>query len=311
MAAQLRPEMLDANRRRQLAVALLWVVPGAWSTNYLIARAAAPYVPPHLLATARWGIVALVLLVWCWRSLAANPGRLLDEWKQCLVLGALGMWICGAWVYIAGRTTSVTNIALIYAAAPVGIALGSAKLLGEHFSNRQKLGMALALAGVVFVIARGDPAALAGLRFSAGDLWIAAAMLAWVAYSILLLYWPTKLDSVERLCCTAAGGLLLMLPFTMAEAFMMTQPLTWRAWGLIALAALLPGLISYLAYGFIQRELGASRTALMLYLAPVYGTWLAWWLMGEAPQWYHWVGAALILPSIHLASHSSPRKGSN
>ncbi len=276
-----------------------------WSSNYLIARAAGPHVPPHILAFGRWAIVFVVLFAFCWRGLLAQPQRLRDEWWHCLVLGALGMWICGAWVYIAGHTTTVTNIALVYAAAPVGIALGSAKLLGEHLGRAQMLGMALALSGVVFVIVRGDVGVLASLSFTVGDLWVLAAMLAWVAYSILLLYWPTKLNALERLCCMAAGGLVAMLPFTVVEVAALDHALTWRAWGLIALAALLPGLISYLAYGFIQRELGAARTALMLYLAPVYGAWLAWWLLGEPPRWFHWVGAALILPSIHLASRRS------
>jgi len=56
------------------------------------------------------------------------------------------------------------------------------------------------------------------------------------------------------------------------------------------------------AYSFMQRELGASRTALMLYLAPVYAAALAWMLLGERPGWYHLAGAALILPSIWLAT---------
>ena len=41
------------------------------------------------------------------------------EWKRCLVLVALGMWICGAWVYIGGRTTAAINISLICSIAPV------------------------------------------------------------------------------------------------------------------------------------------------------------------------------------------------
>jgi drug/metabolite transporter (DMT)-like permease len=154
----------------------------------------------------------------------------------------------------------------------------------------------------VFVIVRGDFGVLTSLSFTVGDLWALTAMLAWVVYSVLLLYWRTQLSGVERLCCMAAGGLVAMLPSTVAEVIALDHALTWRAWGLIALAALLPGMIAYLAYGFVQRELGASRTALMLYLAPVYGAWLAWWLLGEPPRWFHWVGAALILPSIHLAS---------
>jgi drug/metabolite transporter (DMT)-like permease len=40
----------------------------------------------------------------------------------------------------------------------------------------------------------------------------------------------------------------------------------------------------------------------MLYLTPVYAPLLAWALLGEVPRWYHVVGAALILPSIALAT---------
>jgi drug/metabolite transporter (DMT)-like permease len=64
----------------------------------------------------------------------------------------------------------------------------------------------------------------------------------------------------------------------------------------------MPGVLSYGAYSYLQRELGASRTAMMLYLAPVYGVLLAWLLLGEVPSWYHLLGAAMILPSIWLAS---------
>lgn len=79
-------------------------------------------------------------------------------------------------------------------------------------------------------------------------------------------------------------------------------PLGARALLLVTLAAVLPGALSYAAYSFLQRELGASRTALLLYLAPVYGALGAWWVLGEVPGWYHAAGAALILPSIWLAT---------
>ena len=41
------------------------------------------------------------------------------EWKRYRVLAALGMWICGAWLYIGGRTTAAINISLICSIAPV------------------------------------------------------------------------------------------------------------------------------------------------------------------------------------------------
>jgi drug/metabolite transporter (DMT)-like permease len=40
----------------------------------------------------------------------------------------------------------------------------------------------------------------------------------------------------------------------------------------------------------------------MLYLPPIYGALLAWLVLGEKPGWHHLAGAALILPSIWLAT---------
>jgi drug/metabolite transporter (DMT)-like permease len=112
--------------------------------------------------------VFAVLLAFNGRSLLAKREQVRREWKHCLVLGGLGMWICGAWVYLAGHTTSATNIGLLYAAAPVGIALGAKRLLGERPTTRQRVGMAMALAGVVFVVARGDLGVLRAIRFWRG-----------------------------------------------------------------------------------------------------------------------------------------------
>ena len=103
-----------------------------------------------------------------------------------------------------------------------------------------------------------------------------------------------------------AGGLLVLLPFTVLEALWQPgPPFSAKALWLIVLAGLLPGFFSYQAYGYMLRELGAARSSLVMYLSPVYAAFTAWVLLGEAPKAYHAVGAALILPAIWLAT----RKG--
>lgn len=294
-----------SQRRRRAALLLLWLVPAVWSSNYLIARSAGAHVPPHLLAFGRWGIVCALLFAFNARSIVRHRRRFVAEWRQSLVLGALGMWICGAWVYLAGHTTSATNLSLIYAAAPVGIAIGGQRLLGERLGPAQRIALAASLLGVVFVVLHGNLRALLAVRFVAGDLWVVAATLSWIGYSLLQQYWPTRLTPPERLCAMAAGGLVLLLPFAAWELATLAAPLDARAWQLIVLAALLPGLLSYLSYDFLQRELGVARAGLVLYLAPIYAAGLAWWLLGEAPHWYHGAGALLILPSIFFATRRS------
>ncbi len=285
------------------APVLLWVVPALWSSNYIIARLADGVVAPHVLALGRWLLALALMLPFVWRGLAGNTAALRREWKQLLVLGAMGMWICGAFVYIGGQSTSATNIALIYAATPVAIAVAGVKLLHERMSGAQRVAVVFALLGVLFIIAKGDVRNLLAVRFAVGDAWIVAAAISWTAYSVMLKRWPSTLGPAERLAAIISGGILVLLPFTALEWWIAPRhPIGAAALGLMVLAALLPGVLSYTAYSFLQRELGASRTALLLYLAPVYSAFTAWLVLGELPGWYHLGGAALILPSIWLAT---------
>ena len=151
---------------------LLWVVPGLWSTNYLIARASEDVIAPHALAFGRWGLAALLLLPFTARGLLRQREALRQEWKHLVVLGILGMWICGAWMYHGGQRTSATNMALIYAVTPIAIAIVGARLLHERMLPRQWFGAVLALvwcerlpqgAGFVFH-QRPFGAALPGLK---------------------------------------------------------------------------------------------------------------------------------------------------
>jgi drug/metabolite transporter (DMT)-like permease len=294
---------MPPHTRQRLAFILLWVTPALWSSNYLIARASHEVIAPHLLALGRWSLALLLMLPFTWRGLVSGFAHWRHEWKQLLVLGGLGMWICGAFVYIGGHTTSATNIGLIYAATPIGISIASTWLLHERMTWLQRLAVLPALAGVLFVIAKGELANLLGVRFTVGDGWIVVAAVSWIAYSILLQRWKSALGTMERIAAVTLGGLVVLLPFTLIEA-LVTPPLpfTAKAGWLIVAAAVMPGFFSYQAYGFMLRELGASRAGMVTYLAPVYAAFTAWLVLGEPPRAYHAAGALLILPSIYLAT---------
>ena len=290
-------------RDQKLARTLVWLVPALWSVNYIIARLATGVIGPHLLALGRWAIAAAVLVVLARSELWQQRAQLVRDWHHHLVLGVLGMLICGAWVYQGARTTSATNVALIYAASPVLIALGSSLWLHEHMRARQKIGVALALVGVTHVVVKGQWATLASLQFVVGDLWIVAATVSWAGYALLQKIWPSSLGSTARLAAICVGGVVSLLPFA---AWELTQPglTVWGAKALLMVVAtaLVPGLGAYWIYGWAQKVLGASRVAVALYLGPLYGGLAAWVILGEAPGWHHLGGAALILPGVFLVT---------
>lgn len=285
------------------ALVLLWLTPALWAVNYIVARKAPGVIEPHLLAAGRWALAALVLTAVAHRELWNHRRLVAAAWREHLVLGALGMLICGAWVYLGARTTSAMNIALIYAASPVLIALGAVLWLGERFSLRQACGVVLALAGVIHVIVQGRWTALGEVQWVAGDGWIVACMVSWAAYALLLKHWPSPLSSTARLAVTAWGGVVTLLP----GAFWELSSRAGGAWSIDALAlvvaaALIPGVGAYWAYSHVQKALGASRVAATLYMGPLWGALAAWGVLGEALGWHHAMGAALIIPGIALVT---------
>lgn len=288
---------------RRIAHALVFITPALWSVNYLVARWAPGIIAPHALALGRWIVAAALLSLFCAAELRAKRHALRAEWKRLLVLGALGIWVCGAFVYIGGRSTSAVNIGLLYAASPVLIALASALWLREHLGPRQLIGVSLALGGVLHILLRGNWPALLRLQLNPGDIWVAGAVLCWTVYSLLLRAWPSAFGPLARLTLIALAGIAVLVPFTVVEALAWwPTEWSWRALALIVAAALLPGAGAYAAYSIMQRELGAARVGVVMYLGPLYSAVLAWLVLGEPIEAFHLVGAALILPGIFLST---------
>ncbi len=152
---------------------------------------------------------------------------------------------------------------------------------------------------------------LLGLRFTVGDLWVIAAMLAWALYSVLLRHRPSALPLMARLAAITAGGVAVLLPFTLTEALASGPPALNRTTVLSVLfLAVVASFGAYQAYARIQRVLGAGPAGLLIYLVPIYNGLLATLLLGERLHLYHLAGAALVLPGIFLATRPVTGSGS-
>jgi drug/metabolite transporter (DMT)-like permease len=290
--------------RMRLARALLFITPALWAVNYLVAKAAIGHIEPHALALLRWCIAFLLMLPFAYRELTDKWLIWRDEWKDLLFLGACGMWICGAFVYIGAKTTAAINIALLYSVAPVLIASVSAIWFHEKLRPRQWLGGALALCGMLFIISKGSWTTLTHLSFTAGDWWIVAAVISWTLYSLVLKNRKSCLSVFSRSTAVTLGGVLLLIPLTLIEMTVSGFPTTIDSRALILglIAAVIPGFAAYQAYSFMQSELGAAKAGIVLYLGPLYGALTGYLFLNEQPQLFHFVGAALILPGVYFAT---------
>ncbi len=293
---------MDVNDRR-LALILFFLVPAALVSNMVAARWIAGSIPPVATAFWRWGLTLLILAPFTARAMWRGRDEIRREWHTYLLLGFLGMGICGAPTYVAGVTTTATNAGLIYAACPVLIVLFARFGYGEAIGLARITGIVLALAGAGWILLRGEPSNIVRLSFVEGDLLIAAGAVAWAIYSVLLKYKGTTLDPMTRLATIVAFGVAVNVPFLIGEmAFYAVPDYDLRDWTVFAFLALVPGIISYLGYSVVVGALGAGAASLLMYLVPLYGPAIAWIVLGERLAVYHLVGAALLLPGLYLGT---------
>ncbi|MGH6738178.1 MAG: DMT family transporter, partial [Bradyrhizobium sp.] len=272
------------------------LVATAQASNMILARGLAGSVPPFALAFFRWSIIAAGLAPFALAEIRAGriaPGK--NIWP-ILAAGFLGMFLCGGPVYVAGITTTAIHIALIMALSPIVVLLISGFLGMERVGPLQWLGTALALAGALLIISGGHLDRLAQSSAAEGDLLVVLAMLGWSGYTLLQSRVAGSASLLARISLFSAAGALFSLPLAIRETWMTpAQVFSAKAAAAYIFAGLVPGLIAYAGFAWLDGRFGSVRTSLVLYVGPIASALLSFLILDEPPTMIHFVGGLLIL----------------
>lgn len=301
--------MSESFRAKALPFASLTMAAAFFGGTWVAARGIEADVPPATLAFVRWVVAACVLVPIFLPRVLRHWGTVRAEWRVLAVAAALGMAGFTAMIFKGLTTTTAINGALINASTPVYIILLSLVGIGEKSLPRQILGAAVALAGLIVVITRGEPERLLGLEFTPGDLWVLAAMFFWALYNIILRTWPTRLPAFVFVTVTVVLAMLMLAPVSAwellsGESFTLTN----RAIGGILYLGLGASIMAYICWNFGLRSIGAGPASLFQYLIPVFAAVFAILILDEALHLFHFAGAALIVAGIALANAPVRRK---
>jgi len=271
------------------------------ASNLVVARGGVEYVPPISLAFWRWFFVFVILLFFNYQIILKNIKYLKKEYKKLFFLGIMGCGVCGAFPFMAGTTTTVANMGIIYTSSPIFIILISSYFYNERLNMFQFSGLVLCFAGVISIIAKGDMSLLVSLKFTSGDLWMLGAAVGWALYAIFLLNWKSKFSLFSRFTIIAFFGAISLLPFSLVENYFI-RPVIFNNdfyfWTIFA--AISPGIIAFSLYAQVQKKLGASITGFTLYLFTVYGAFYGIVIFGEQLESYHYYGAGLVFTGMFL-----------
>jgi len=278
-----------------------------WAGNWVVGRAIHEEIPPFTLNFWRWASSLLLILPVAWTPLRRQWRLMLRHWKWVLPMAAIASAIFQSMVYLGLQSTTALNGALLIALVPILVAAIAAALLGDRFTPRQALGIAVSLAGAVVVIVRGDAAVLRALAFNPGDLWILAAVPIWALYTVLLKRWPPGLDRMSFLAAMALVGVVVQFPFFAWEwsagRHMVVTPASVAA---IAYTAVFASFLAFVFYNAALQRTTPTVAGPFHHLHPAFTALLGIAFLGERVGWYHAAGVACIALGLYLTTSAKP-----
>ncbi len=324
---ELRRRDADGMNRIAPGTAFLMTLPPLmWAGNAVVGRLMVGQVPPLTLNALRWSLALLILLPLGWRVLRA-PREIAARWPHLLLLGTLGVGSYNALQYMALVTSTPINVTLIAASMPVWMLAVGALFHGVQPTRAQLAGAVLSLAGVLLVIARGNPAALARIQFVIGDLYVLAAIIGWAFYSWMLARPPASMRDAgaprivgaadpprgwnwsETLLVQVMFGLIGAGAAAGAELTLGDAVIHWSPAVVAALVfvAIGPSVIAYRCWGLGVAIAGPAAAAFFGNLTPLIAALLSAAVLGEVPRWYHALAFALIVGGIVVSSRPAKR----
>ncbi len=287
-------------RAVELASLGLLVATLGWGGAFIAGKLVLRELPAVSSAAWRYVGAALVLLPFGLRHLRSV--------SIAPVAGPLAVMVgCGGVLYpllfmASLERTSATNTSLIVAIMPVLTCL-LCPLVGEKISVRRWCAVGLALIGAVVVISRGDPHRLIELRsLNSGDLLALAAAAVWSVFNLASRSVVARLPGSLVNSFVFGGGAVVLFALALPESPVdqLTKASSVALAGLLYLAVV-PSVMSGLAYLHAVRVLGLGRTVVFIYCVPFVTAALAALILGEDLNWYQAAGGGLIFSGLLLA----------
>jgi drug/metabolite transporter (DMT)-like permease len=278
-----------------------------WAGNWVLGRALRDAFEPFTLNFLRWALATLILAPFALPALRAQAGVLRRHAGILVLLALTGVSLFHAMVYLGLRTTTTVNAILLNSSLPLFILACSWVLERERSTLPQVGGMLLSLFGILVILSRGEPGALAQLDARTGDAWILLAMPVWGVYSVLLKRRPPQLGGVGFLFLISLAGTLLLVPAAALEAA--AAPPRWPAPGEllgVLYIAVFASVLAFICWNRGVAMVGANVAGFTLHLLPLFGTVLAIVFLGETFQAFHALGFATILAGVIVATRAAP-----
>jgi len=297
--------MLISSRQssQKTAILALIVLVLIWGYNWVVVKVALRYSSSSDFAALRILVGLMGLLVVFISS--RKPLLPRKEVFGIFLTGVLqtgGFYVFSTWALVSG---GVAKTVVLNYAMPFWVLLLAWFALGERLQKTQWMGVAIALAGLLFI--------LMPFRFTKGLFSEVLALLSgfsWAAGIVVAkrLQQRTELD---LLSLTTWQMLFGSIPLFLCAFLIPSPPIRWSGpfFATLAYSGIFGGAIAWLLWFYALSRLPAGVASLGTLATPVVGVLTAWIQLGETPTFLEAVGMVLIIGALILNSIQTLKPG--
>ena len=276
-----------------------------WSSGFSFGKIGLQYAEPLTLLSLRYGCVVIALLpVQAWLKLPWPATR--RDWINTGIVGLLIQFAYFSFSYVGMKQgVSAGTVALIVSLQPILVGIFAPTFTGERQSALQWIGLALGLAGAIIVITSGSAlqtGSWVGLTLVFISLF---ALTAGVLYERVSSTGPVAgTHPVTANIIQCAIGLLFCLPLALVMESNHIE-LTWQFSGALAYLVLCNSIITISLLLAMVRRRQAARVSALFFLVPACASAVAMFMLGETMAPAGWIGMAVAISGVLLASTGS------
>jgi drug/metabolite transporter (DMT)-like permease len=273
---------------------------GTWPAGKL----AVEEVPPFTVAAVRFTIATVLLALWA--GTRHGPIRA-PGWSNVPLVLAMGATAVAGYniLFLFGLELAPASDGAIIVPgfAPVFTVLLGWAVLSERVSRAAVAGLALAFAGLLFVVDPGGP--LEADRLAGAALFVAGAF-CWAIYLLIGRPAIARFGAVTSTLYATATGTAMLIPFSLAEQ-------GWRdleearadGWLPMLYLAVFGTVLAFVLFYEGVSRIGPARAASFAMLVPIFGVLFSVVLLGEELGLSLVVGGAAIVAGLWLIQRPS------
>jgi len=280
-----------------------------WGVSFVATKIALRYVSPVTVVWLRFatGVIVLAAAVFLRKQFHWIKAK---DALYFILLGFIGITF-HQWLQSNGLvTTQASTTAWIVATVPIFMALLGWIVLKESMNGLQILGVFVAAAGVLLVVAKGDLTTLFQGHFGAtGDLLILISAPNWAVFSVLsrrgLKQFPPAL---MMLYVMFFGWLLTSILFFASPGLSEISLMPWQGWvAVVVVLGIFSSGIAYIFYYDALSILTVAQTGAFVYLEPFVTAIVAAFLLSEKLGLLGYLGGITILVGIWLVNQNKKK----